>query len=216
MLYKEDHFDIGGHDQRFTPFGYEDSDIFNRWILAGYEMIQSSDALCYHLTCRGHRWNKGVGIENPDYEQIMLRCRRDFIRKWGDWIQNDDYQYPIINPKYQVGIVVENCYYQLIQALEPWCSYLYVDLDEFVLYGGEEQKYSSFNIDERVKGFDPNKYVVKDNITVKINGDKFTQQDFQTIQQLSAIIQDSGEIGEFELGNLKIQINDYINELINL
>jgi len=218
MLYKQDHFDIGGHDQRFTPFGYEDSDIFNRWILAGYEMIQSRDALCYHLTCRGHRWNKGVGIENPDYEQIMLRCRRDFIRKWGDWIQNDDYQYPIINPKYQVGIVVENCYYQLIQALEPWCSYLYVDLDEFVLYGGEEQKYSSFNIDERVKGFDPNKYVVKDNITVKINGDKFTQQDFQTIQQLSAIIQDSGEIGEFELGNLKIQINDlttYENKLIN-
>tara|TARA_R110001599_G_scaffold313125_1_gene520868 strand:+ start:3259 stop:4434 length:1176 start_codon:yes stop_codon:yes gene_type:complete len=218
MLYKQDHFDIGGHDQRFTPFGYEDSDIFNRWILAGYEMIQSRDALCYHLTCRGHRWNKGVGIENPDYEQIMLRCRRDFIRKWGDWIQNDDYQYPIINPKYQVGIVVENCYYQLIQALEPWCSYLYVDLEEFVLYGGEEQKYSSFNIDERVKGFDPNKYVVKDNITVKINGDKFTQQDFQTIQQLSAIIQDSGEIGEFELGNLKIQINDlttYENKLVN-
>ena len=218
MLYKQDHFDIGGHDQRFTPFGYEDSDIFNRWILAGYEMIQSRDALCYHLTCRGHRWNKGVGIENPDYEQIMLRCRRDFIRKWGDWIQNDDYQYPIINPKYQVGIVVENCYYQLIQALEPWCSYLYVDLEEFVLYSEEEQKYSSFNIDERVKGFDPNKYVVKDNITVKINGDKFTQQDFQTIQQLSAIIQDSGEIGEFELGNLKIQINDlttYENKLIN-
>ena len=218
MLYKQDHFDIGGHDQRFAPFGYEDSDIFNRWILAGYEMIQSRDALCYHLTCRGHRWNKGVGIENPDYEQIMLRCRRDFIRKWGDWIQNDEYQYPIINPKYQVGIVVENCYYQLIQALEPWCSYLYVDLEEFVLYGDEEQKYSSFNIDERVKGFDPNKYVVKDNITVKINGDKFTQQDFQTIQQLAAIIQDSGEIGEFELGNLKIQINDlttYENKLIN-
>ena len=32
MLYKEDHLNIGGHDQRFAPFGYEDSDIFNRWI----------------------------------------------------------------------------------------------------------------------------------------------------------------------------------------
>ena len=216
MLYKQDHFDIGGHDQRFTPFGYEDSDIFNRWILAGYEMIQSRDALCYHLTCRGHRWNKGVGIENPDYEQIMLRCRRDFIRKWGDWIQNDDYQYPIINPKYNIGIQIENCYIQLLHALEPWCDVTYVDLEEFVLYSEDEQPRSSFNIDERVRRIDINMGTC--GILVKINGDKFTQQDFQTIQQLSAIIQDSGEIGEFELGNLKIQINDlttYENKLIN-
>ena len=51
MLYKQDHFAVGGHDQRFAPFGYEDSDIFNRWILAGYEMVQSRDAfmLSYDL-----------------------------------------------------------------------------------------------------------------------------------------------------------------------
>ena len=52
ILYKEDHFAIGGHDQRFAPYGYEDSDIFNRWINAGYEMIQSRDSLVYHMTCR--------------------------------------------------------------------------------------------------------------------------------------------------------------------
>ena len=32
ILYKDDHLSIGGHDQRFAPYGYEDSDIFNRWI----------------------------------------------------------------------------------------------------------------------------------------------------------------------------------------
>ena len=116
-----------------------------------------------------------------------------------------------------MGIVIENCTPQLLKALEPWCSYIYVDMEEFGVYSIKEQENSSFNIDDRVKGFDPNKYVVKDNITVKINGDKFTQQDFQTIQNFSAIIQDSGAIGEFELGNLKIQINDlttYENQLI--
>ncbi len=86
-IYKEDHFAVGGHDQRFAPYGYEDSDIFNRWILAGYEMIQSRDSFCYHMTCRGHKWNKGVGIVNPDYEATMNRCAREYIRKWGDWIQ---------------------------------------------------------------------------------------------------------------------------------
>ena len=44
-------------------------------------------------------------------------------------------------------------------------------------------------------------------IIVEINGNLFNQQDFQYIQQLPAIIQDSGEIGTFNLGNLKITIN---------
>ena len=216
MLYKQDHFDIGGHDQRFTPFGYEDSDIFNRWILAGYEMVQSRDALCYHLTCRGHRWNKGVGIENPDYESIMTRCRRDFIRKWGDWINNDGYQYPIINPKYDIGFVIKNCNNQLLEALEPWCNRVYSDQSDQELYeyGTVEWLKTSFNIHNRVV---PINIEPSNGILVEIDGDKFTQQDFQTIQQLSAIIQDSGAIGEFELGNLKIQINDlttYENQLI--
>ena len=43
-------------------------------------------------------------------------------------------------------------------------------------------------------------------IVVVIDGNTFTQQDYQIIQQLPAIFQDSGEIGEFELGNLKINI----------
>ena len=45
-------------------------------------------------------------------------------------------------------------------------------------------------------------------IIVEVDGNTFSQQDHQIIQQLSAIIQDSGEIGTFELGNLKITIND--------
>ena len=46
-----------------------------------------------------------------------------------------------------------------------------------------------------------------EDIIVEINGNLFNQQDFQYIQQLPAIIQDSGEIGTFNLGNLKITIN---------
>ena len=54
-------------------------------------------------------------------------------------------------------------------------------------------------------------------IIVEIDGNTFTQQDFQIIQQLNDIIKESGEIGEFELGNLKITINsmnEYQNDLI--
>jgi glycosyltransferase involved in cell wall biosynthesis len=108
ILYKEDHFAIGGHDQNFAPYGYEDSDIFNRWILAGYEMIQSRDAFVYHLTCRGHRWNEGVGIENTDYQETMDSGRKYFLKKWGHWIKNDEYQYPIISPVYKKKLIINN------------------------------------------------------------------------------------------------------------
>ena len=53
ILYKEDFQSIGGHDPLFAPFPYEDSDIFQRWILAGFELIQSRDSFVYHLTCQG-------------------------------------------------------------------------------------------------------------------------------------------------------------------
>ena len=182
MLYKKDHLSIGGHDQNFAPYGYEDSDIFNRWILAGYEMIQSRDSLCYHMTCRGHRWNKGVGIENADYKETMEKGRKYFLKKWGHWIQNDEYQYPIISSVYKKGVIINNPNPQLTEALEPWFN------------GGED-------------------------IIVEVNGSNFNQQDFQILQKLNDIVKDSGEIGEFELGNLKITINslkEYQNELIKI
>ena len=58
-----------------------------------------------------------------------------------------------------------------------------------------------------------------EDIIITVDGNNFTQQDFQILTQLNDIIKDSGEIGEFELGNLKIKINkikNYVNELINL
>ena len=54
-------------------------------------------------------------------------------------------------------------------------------------------------------------------IFIRINGNTFNNQDYAMIQQFSEIIQDSGEIGEFELGNLKITVNSlktYENNLI--
>ena len=216
MLYKEDHFAIGGHDQRFAPYGYEDSDIFNRWILAGYEMVQSRDSLCYHMTCRGHRWNKGVGIENSDYKTTMERCRREFLRKWSDWIQNDPYQFPLINPKYDFGFIVKNADdVELIEFLEPRCNNIYVD-NSRELYIQLEQKNSILNLYDRVLPYDNEK---NNEILVTIDGNKFDQQDYSLIIQLPQIIKQSGQVGEFQLGNLFIdiiQLNEYQNKLIKL
>ena len=56
-------------------------------------------------------------------------------------------------------------------------------------------------------------------IIVEVDGNKFTQDDFNIIQQLNDIIKENGEIGSFELGNLKITINsmdEYQNNLIKI
>jgi glycosyltransferase involved in cell wall biosynthesis len=219
ILYKEDHFAIGGHDQKFAPYGYEDSDIFNRWILAGYEMVQSRDAFVYHLTCRGHRWNKGVGIVNDDYESTMSRCGRDFIRKWGDWIQNDSLQFPIINSKYDIGFIIKNSSMQLLEVLEPWCSTVYIDDvngNQYKQYIEKEQSNTIIDLSEKIKPYDNEK---NNEILVTIDGNTFLQQDFKIINQLSAIITDNGEIGKFALGNLEVEIfqmKDYVSELVYL
>ena len=219
ILYKEDHFAIGGHDQKFAPYGYEDSDIFNRWILAGYEMVQSRDAFVYHLTCRGHRWNKGVGIVNDDYESTMSRCGRDFIRKWGDWIQNDSFQFPIINSKYDIGFIIKNSSMQLLEVLEPWCSTVYIDDvngNQYKQYIEKEQSNTIIDLSEKIKPYDNEK---NNEILVTIDGNTFLQQDFKIINQLSAIITDNGEIGKFALGNLEVEIfqmKDYVSELVYL
>ena len=212
MLYKEDHLSIGGHDQRFAPFGYEDSDIFNRWINNGYEMIQSRDSLVYHMTCRGHKWNAGVGIENHDYREIMTRCEREYQRKWGDWIQNDNYQYPIIYPKYDKGIIIKNCKPELIGQLEPWADNLYVDID-YKSYIETEQIRTVTDLYDRIKPFDNEK---QNHILIEVDGNTFTQQDYIYIRQLSAILkQNQPKPGSVTLGNLNINIINYEEKILS-
>ena len=182
VIYKDDFLSIGGHDPGFAPFPYEDSDIFQRWVLAGYELIQSRDAFVYHLTCRGHRWNEQVGVNDNYFEIAEKKAREYYIRKWGSWIQNNENQHPVIIPVYKKRLVLTNSNDTLESALNPW--------------------------------FNNGKDVI-----VEVDGNNFTQQDFQVIQQLNSIIKDSGEIGEFQLGNLKITINsmkEHQNELIYL
>ena len=126
---------------------------------------------------------------------------------------------PIIPPKYDIGFIVKNCNDQLLEALEPWCNNIYVDegnvhsmIDNYITL---ESLNTGFDLHERIRLFDDEK---NNEILVTIDGSKFTQQDFQIVQQLPEIFKDSGEIGSFELGNLRIdiiQINTYEKELIN-
>ena len=214
-IYKEDFLKIGGHDPLYAPQSKEDSDIFNRFVLAGYKLVQTREGCVYHMTCRGSRFADGAK-RNPDGEVFMknretdewlaqnVRSTRNFIRKWGTMVEHDEYLKPIITPKYDIGFhFTELCGSNLIGELEPYCSNLYVD-DKMTIkqYIEQEQEQTDFDLSERVSTKD-----LENDIVVKFNPLLVNQQNFGILANLPKIIQDSGEVGEFEIDIFNVKIN---------
>jgi glycosyltransferase involved in cell wall biosynthesis len=111
VIYKDDFLAIGGHDPLYAPQSKEDSDIFNRFVLAGYKLVQTWEGFVYHMTCRGSRFKDGAlrnpagqvfmkGRESTEWLEQNLRSTRNFIRKWGHMVKHNELMYPIIPPKY--------------------------------------------------------------------------------------------------------------------
>ena len=111
---------IGGHDPLFAPQSKEDSDIFNRFILAGYKVVQTRKGCVYHMTCRGSRFADGakrnpdgqVSVKNRETDEWLaqnIRSTRNFIRKWGTMVEHNEYLKPIITPIYNIGFELTEC-----------------------------------------------------------------------------------------------------------
>ena len=215
-IYKDDYLSIGGEDELFHPQSKDDSDLFNRFVLKGYDVIQPWDALVYHFTSRGSRFNKyaggGTGQNSPEWELSNLNGTRNFIRKWGHFVKHDNLCYPIIPPKYDIGFIIKNGSMQLLETLEPWCSTVYIDDvngNQYTQYIEKEQPNTTIDLSERIKPYDNEK---NNEILVTIDGNTFNQQDFGYIQQLSEILADSGEPGfHGELGNIIVEIFEEMN-----
>jgi len=218
-MYKEDFQAIGGHDPLFAPMELEDSDIFNRMLLAGYKIIQSRDSFVYHMTCRGSRFKDGIEIEEvidlPDgtkwhkpkdseeYTKLRNIKFREWWRKWNQNVLHDELMMPIVIPKYNIGIVLRNGNEKILYHLEPWCDRIYTDvnIDDYMTF---EQPKTKFQLNKRCYTLEKESH---DNIIVNIDGATFGQEDYTNMQSLSQIIQDSGSIGAFKLGNLHITVN---------
>jgi glycosyltransferase involved in cell wall biosynthesis len=223
-MYKSDYLAVGGHDELFAPQSKEDSDLFNRFVLNGYKVIQSWDALVYHFTSRGSRFNKhaggGAGKNSNEWLHTTTKNGNEFIRKWGHFVMHNELMKPIIPPKYNIAYVVKNCPGQLLTTLEPWCDRIYIENQDMVdIYINQEQKNTLFNLSKRVFIENNNDPIGENDIVVEFDATQLTQQNFQLLQQLPSIIKESGEVGEFELDIFKITINhleEYQNNLIKL
>jgi len=222
FLLKEDYIKmIGKHDTSF--FYCEDVDIFNRMVVVGFNIIQSRDALVYHFTQRGHKFEKGIiGKVQHDYQDRVNKDTRNYLRKWGSMYKFDINHRPILLPKYNIAYVVKHANMQILEVLEPWCDRIYIEDSMQVItdsYREKEQSNTKFDLSKRILTTQYNDPNGENDIIVEFDGRKFTNADFAFLQRLPEIIKDNGDIGEFEFDIFRITINsmnEYQNSLIYL
>jgi hypothetical protein len=173
------------------------------------------------MTCRGSRRNtkdKATDIytDSPEWLAQNIRSSRNFIRKWGHFVQHDALMKPIIPNKFNVGFWIKNCDEKMLETLEPWADNINLldSPDDLVKkYIEQEQINTIIPLEPKFNRF-------KDvDVFVKIDRKTFNNEDFRVIQNLSAILDDTGEEGEYSIGNLFINIRKFrthTNTLINL
>ena len=229
-IYKDDFLAIGGHDPLYAPQSKEDSDIFNRFVLAGYETIQTWQGFVYHMTCRGSRFKDGAmrnpagqvfmkGRESSEWLAQNLRSTRNFIRKWGHMVNHDQYLKPVIPPKYDIGFIVKNCDNNMLNELEPWCSDMYGDWVGHKGFGvnkyiEEEQPNTQFDLSKKLHSIHTE---ATNDVVVRFDAQKLTPQNFQIIVKMSELLKDSGEVGNMEYDIFEFEIkslNTYEKDLI--
>ena len=232
-IYKKNFEEINGHDPLYAPQSKEDSDIFNRFVLNGYKLVQTWDGFVYHMSCRGSRFKDGVpdrnvagqtfveGRESKEWLEQNQRSTRNFIRKWGHMVKHDEMMKPIIPPKYNIGFKVYNCHINLLRELEPWCSCIYLESgsDFMIQYRNEEQPNTLFALDERVKLYGVANLTNYHDIIVEFDCRLLTTQNFQVLVNLPEILKESGEVGEMQLEIFKFRIGsmtEYQNDLIKV
>jgi glycosyltransferase involved in cell wall biosynthesis len=216
-VYKEDITSIGMHDEYFHSY-HEDSDIFNRFILNDYTIIQSWEAYVYHLTCRGGQFQDGVDAvtTDPAFHKMKNKAFRNYVRKWGSFVKNDEYQYPQIPHKYNVKFVVENCTPDVFQFIEPWCDNIDVDLPLRMIneYINIEQPNTQTYLKNKINNTDSDNDVI-----VKFDANGITNESINFIVKLAEIFDANElEVGNYDFHPFLIEVKNvkhYEHNLVN-
>ena len=226
MMYKDEFLGIGGHDPRFAS-AREDSDVFNRLVLGGFELIQSWQSFVYHLTARAGQFQHGKlttdhSEKSKEWRILMENSTREFFRKWGSGVRHDSHMMPIISPKYNIGFVIKNCNLNVLHQLEPWCSTIYIDSDDADIYYSYEQQNTTDDLLSKVLSVNAEK---TNDIIIRFDASKLTDESFNVLTNLPLIIEDSGQEPDssteskvhMQLGIFDVEINKikkYEGELI--
>lgn len=154
MIDKSQHL---GHDPIFKSV-YEDADLFRRFVLAGYKMVQTWDAVVYHFTCRGGQFagaEKMEDFQKKDEKWMSnnMLSMREYIRKWGGLFREYGPCEPKPNKKYDVSLTISdsnNIKIEQLYAIEPFFDYISVSEELANEYVGKFQIETSFDLKSKL------------------------------------------------------------------
>jgi len=208
LIHKDQHL---GHDPIFRSV-FEDADLFRRFKLYGYDLIQSWSAMVYHLTCRGGQFAHAEKMEDFQKRDEAWQINNslsmhEYIRKWGGFLKQSDTLEPIPNTKYDIGLEITNCnrYANFFGQLEPYFNSLKIDGWDPHTYIKAASALSSFDIKSKFVD------TLTNDVIVSVDYNDLTM-DISSINQLidtlpDMITNDVEESGEYELGIYKITVN---------
>jgi len=220
MIFVEDMIKIGGH----WPYGYptEDSDLFQRFILAGYNIQQIWSATVFHWTCRAHRgWAKtGIGNDTDEFKYKQTQSTRNYLRRWHNWVMIDNESRPIIPHVFDISFNLVGCKQEdlnIVYNTEQFCSTIYLDNDELLSeYIKMEQPHTKWDLTTRVKSI---KDIQPHDIELTIDMNQFRskfKEYFNEIVNMTKNVIEAGStvddhLGEFEFGCFTLKINKWLN-----
>lgn len=130
LIRKDQHL---GHDPVFRSV-FEDADLFRRFKLQGYDLLQSWSAMVYHLTCRGGQFAHAEKMEDFQKKDEAWQINNsismnEYIRKWGGFLKQTDTLEPIPNIKYNIGLRILNCFDSKVLGIEPFFDQIQCEAD---------------------------------------------------------------------------------------
>ena len=227
-MYKEVWNSIGGHDTQFRR-SREDSDVLNRLILEGNEIVQTWEALVYHFTCTSSRGKDWFNPKNTKaQERVKLQEQADqielkkFIKKWGVFSHGQpiDYFYNIdayLNINEDSPIKLD--------AIEPYFNNVYLQGGTEVETNKDYNVIANQLLNIKEKDWKNYSYLYNEpllnnflsatpdsDILITFNLSDINQEVFTSfIQNFQHIIHQTPDIGKFEYGNFRIEIKQKEN-----
>jgi hypothetical protein len=208
LIHKEDYWAVGGHDETLNSHS-EDRDLFNRFLLNGFDFVQPWNSLVYHLTCRGGQFEHAISTENlqtksESWNALAAENTKKFIRKWGTQPLYDQYQYPKIMPKYDIGLVIYDATIDLVTFLEPYFTTIYTN------------NLGKFEGVSKIK--DINDELTND-IIVEVKTTDLTNENIEFLLKIPYVLKQNTQTGSFKVDIFNLYIknyNEYQNELIKV
>ena len=227
--YKEDWMKLDGYDTIFRR-SREDSDLVQRCLHAGIELVQTFSANVYHFTCvtsRGSNWFDPTNKSAK--ERVLLQEVADniemrrFIRKWGGFNHGEHKLF-----KLNTDLVVRNCTdLYVIEQIEPFFSRVWFEREEYrnilierynsyhsvankLLNTTDEvwetyrHLYRTENFEEVFKVGEPTQFDVK--ITLDFEKSKSFDTFYSTLGNLTDLLMNA-EIGSYDLDGVNIIVN---------